>query len=179
MIRFILCIAIAVSLHPNPVFGDSTRKVTNGSPLPRFILNKGEAFDQTTQLIWSRCSLGTTWSKGNGCMGTPHLMPLEDAKKSIEKIGDGWRLPTIQELYSIVKQDCTGPAIETTVFPGINIEEESPYWTISRVEEVPILIYCIDFRNGMVDGHSEGFPLAVRLVRNAPKTPPSQKERPR
>jgi hypothetical protein len=96
-------------------------------------------------------------------------MGFKDAQRYVQKIGHGWRIPTIQELYSIVEQDGTGPAIDTDVFPDvITLGDEAPYWTVTRVEELPVLVYCIDFRNGLVDGHSEGFPLAVRLVRNAP-----------
>ena len=169
MMKCILCTVAAVCLGSALAFGDSDGKITCTPPSPRFILSEGEAFDQATQLIWCRCSLGTTWIKGSGCMGTPRLMSLEDARRSVKKTGGGWRIPTIQELTGIVKQDGTGPAIDTDVFPDvISLGEEAPYWTGSRVEELPRLVYCIDFRNGIVDGHSEGFPMAVRLVRTAP-----------
>ena len=32
---------------------------------------------------------------------------------------------------------------------------------------MPMLIYYIDFMSGRVDGHSEGFIMAVGLVRNS------------
>ena len=96
-------------------------------------------------------------------------MSFGHARESVKKIGGGWRMPTIQELSSIIKQNATGPAIDTDVFPDvISLGDEAPYWTVSRVKVLPKLIYCIDFRNEIVDGHSAGFPMAVRLVRNAP-----------
>lgn len=38
--------------------------------------------------------------------------------------------------------------------------------SLSNVEEIPTLFYYIDFWQVSVDGHSNAYPLAVRLVRN-------------
>lgn len=133
----------------------------------RFILNKGEAFDKVTKLTWRRCSTGATWKEGVGCVGSPKLMCLEDAKLFAKQVGDGWRVPTIKELYSIVEQGCENPAINPIVFQDIrDLGEGAPFWSITRIEEMPMLIYYINFISGRADGHSEGFTMAVRLVRN-------------
>lgn len=47
-----------------------------------------------------------------------------------------------------------------------NLDEGSPYWSTSRMEKMPTLFYYVDFMNGQVDAHSEGFVMAVRFVRN-------------
>ena len=162
MTRSIFCIVVALCLNTSLALCD-------GLPSSRFILRQGEALDQTTKLIWRRCSIGSTWHKGGGCEGTPKLMDFNDAKVHEKEAGNGWRIPTIQELYSIIEHKDRGPAINTEVFPeGINSDEEAPYWTVSRVAELPMLFYFINFQNGLVDGHSQGFVMALRLVRNAP-----------
>ncbi len=142
-------------------------KIVESSPSSSFILNGGEAYDQKTELTWSRCSLGTTWMDGAGCVGTVKLMRLDEAKRTAQSLGADWHIPTIEELYSILEQKCTEPAINTTVFPSVkNFSEGAPYWTDTRIEDIPSLIYYIDFFNGGIDGHTKGFPLAVRLVRS-------------
>jgi hypothetical protein len=95
-------------------------------------------------------------------------MTFEEAKQFAKHASKEWRLPTIEELYSIVEQGCEDPAINSIVFPD-NIRdsgEGAPYWSITRSEDIPMLIYYINFMNGRVDAHSEGFEMAVRLVRN-------------
>ncbi len=138
-----------------------------GSAPSRFVLNRGEVFDKLTNLTWCRCSAGSTWTEGIGCVGSPKLMSFEEAKQFAKQADDGWRIPTIEELHSIVEQDLENPAINPIIFPNVqDFSEGAPYWSATRVEEIPILIYYIDFMSGRVDGHSEGFIMAVRLVRN-------------
>lgn len=136
-------------------------------PSSRFVLNGGEAYDQQTGLTWSRCTAGSTWSSDAGCTGDAKLMRLDEAKQFAQEMGGGWRLPTIAELHSIVEPQCANPAINSTVFPAVtDFGEGAPYWSETHFEEMPQLIYFIDFLDGAVDAHSEGFALAVRLVRS-------------
>lgn len=133
----------------------------------RFILNEGEVFDKVTQLIWCRCSAGAAWKEGAGCIGSPKLMSLEEAGEFAKQAGEGWRVPTIEELYGIVEQECENPAVNPIVFPDVrDLGGGAPYWSVTQIEEMPMLIYFVDFISGRVDGHSEGFTMAVRLVRN-------------
>ncbi len=133
----------------------------------RFKVNQGLVTDTKTKLTWQRCSLGTTWSVDNICTGEVDYMSLSSAKDFALSFNDGWRVPTINELYSIVEPQCINPALNTAVFPNVKeMDEGAPYWSISEVEEIPILFYFIDFWDGRADGHSNEFPLAVRLVRD-------------
>lgn len=158
---------VIICLSSGLVLADSNKQLSrNAEPSP-FILNKGEAFDKVTKLTWSRCSVGTTWKEDAGCVGSPKLMSLEEAQHFARQTGNGWRLPTIKELCSIVEQGCENPVINSIVFPDIkDFGEGAPYWSITRVEEMPMLIYYVDFMSGRVDGHSQGFVMAVRLIRN-------------
>lgn len=153
---------------PGIVLGECHPSGSKSHNRARFKLMEAEALDLTTNLIWSRCSLGARWKKGIGCVGTPKAMRLDDAKKLVQKLGNGWRIPTIEELYGIVETKCSNPAIDTVVFPDVkNLGEGLSYWSISRMKELPKLVYYVDFMNGQVDAHSGGFVMAVRPVRNS------------
>ncbi len=92
-------------------------------------------------------------------------MSFNEAKEHAQKQGNGWRIPTILELYSLIENTCTAPTINSVVFPDIkDWAEGAPYWSNTYIKEMPSLIYYIDFQNGHVDGHTENFFMAVRLV---------------
>lgn len=167
MIKCIACFLIAASFSLGLASGGFADSHAADTLKSRFILNEGEAFDQSTKLTWSRCSAGATWKKGLGCVGSPDLMNLDEAEQFAKELGSGWRVPTIEELCSIVERERTNPALNSEVFPDIReIEEEAPYLTVTKVKEMPSLVYYVDFLSGDIDGHSKGFPMYVRLVRD-------------
>jgi len=169
MKRIITFLMLASWLTSSAVWAACDENITESSPSSRFVLNGGEAYDQQTKLTWNRCSVGTIWTSDAGCIGEVKLLGLDKAKQLAQELGGGWRVPAIEELYSIVEQRCFNPTINSRVFPTVtNFGEGAPYWSDTNVEEIPSLIYFIDFIDGAIDGHSKGFPLAVRLVRSEP-----------
>lgn len=169
MKRVITFLALTSWLSSSAVWAACDENIAESTPASRFVLNGGEAYDPQTKLTWNRCSVGTTWTNDAGCIGEVKLLGLDKAKQFAQELGGGWRVPTIEELYSIVEQGCFNPTINSTVFPAVtNVGEGAPYWSDTPVEEIPSLVYFVDFIDGAVDGHSKGFPLAVRLVRSEP-----------
>jgi Protein of unknown function (DUF1566) len=169
MERHIACFVtvITICLNATTATASCEKSRSASTPTSRFTLIEDKAYDQKTKLTWQRCSVGATWKKGAGCIGRAKLMNLTDATKFAKLVGNDWRVPTIEELYSIVERRCKNPAINTAVFPNVkDLGEGAPYWTSSKIEEIPPLVYYIDFLNGDADGHTKGFSLAVRLVRN-------------
>ena len=134
----------------------------------RFILRGAEAFDTKTGLIWQRCSLGMNWDGKRGCVGEIMSVGLDEATKKAEKLDGKWRVPSGPELESIVDRACGSPVVDANVFPDIAKDEdgEADYWTTNPVGTAN-LYYFFDFMSGQADGHTRGFQLAVRLVRNA------------
>ena len=137
------------------------------TPSNFFIVAGNEVHDTRTQLMWSRCPVGMT-SQGTQCKGAAKLMSLVEAERYARERGDGWRLPTINELLGIVEQRCSNPAINTKIFPGVIelYEGKAKYWSRTPYQDVPTLFYNVDFLDGSVDANSQGIAMGVRLVRN-------------
>lgn len=164
----LLLLALALNLLPNGLMAAACQGEAANVASRRFIFTQGEAYDTRTGLIWRRCSVGMTWTRGGGCTGERASMSFTEALKAAGNAGPGWRIPSIKELYSLVDTACGAPHVDVRTFPDLRFkdEDESAYWTSSALG-LAGLIYYVDLRTGDADAHSPGFALAVRLVRSA------------
>lgn len=96
----------------------------------------GTVVDNVTGLVWSACPQGTTYvhsDPGGSCTGSATGMTWFAAQsvcstRNTEALGGrtDWRLPTADELYTIIDLDYY-PAIHPTLFPGTL--SSTIYWT--------------------------------------------------
>jgi hypothetical protein len=110
----------------------------------RFVIGGETVYDPTTKLTWMRCSYGQIWRKGGGCDGD--VKPVDwDAAMALRVPGDSaWRLPTKDELDSIVESHCKKPAIDEDVFPDTAL---MAYWT--STPSGPSYAWHVNFRWGI------------------------------
>lgn len=78
--------------------------------------NGGEVTDTTTGLIWQRCSVGQIWA-GNTCTGMAASYTHQGAL-SYAASQNGWRLPNVKELSSLVDSSGVSPPIDIAAFPN-------------------------------------------------------------
>lgn len=144
-----------------------------------FINNgNGTVHHSKTGLIWKRCAEGQTWD-GTTCVGTAENYTWQQAFTRVADVNAGasgtwnagqrdWRLPSINELKSIVEQGCYSPSINLTQFPTT---PNVVFWTNSPVANSPDYAWHVHFgfgysSNGIYSSNrSEG--KAVRLVRQS------------
>ena len=163
------CRASLVSIiFPSLVIASSTAQaVCDANQAPRssashFVITDETVYDQTTRLTWMRCSYGQTWHKGGGCDGD--VKPMNwDAAMALRVPGDnGWRLPSKDELDTIVEWHCKKPAIDEEVFPGTAL---IAYW--SSTPSGPSYAWHINFRWGISAWqYLRSNQYAVRFVRD-------------
>jgi hypothetical protein len=120
---------------------------------PRFAINGDTVTDRTTDL---------TWSRGN--VGGKHLN-WADAKKACEALSlcghKDWRLPTIQELLTLVDYERKEPAID----PAFQCESNW-YWTSTAAASSPSgCAWVVYFSGGTSSWGSRDYELCVRAVR--------------
>lgn len=91
------------------------------TPTARFtpINGGGEIKDKVTGLIWQRCAIGQVWNQ-HTCSAPIEAKELtwQEALKEAKALGNGYRLPNIRELYSIVESRCANPSVNSIVFPN-------------------------------------------------------------
>lgn len=128
---------------------------------PRFEVHGDEVYDAKNNLTWARCSVGLSWQNGE-CTGTTSRFTFDEAQKLA---GKGWRVPTKDELASLINKDREEfPKIDTTAFPDMDIMFPW-YWTSTPNGDT--IAWYVDFSHGYTSGFiSKSSPFSVRLVRD-------------
>lgn len=127
-------------------YAECTPSAIEATPTARFTpINGGsEVKDTVTGLIWQRCAIGQVWNQ-NTCSAPIEAKQLtwHEALKEAKALGNGYRLPNIRELHSIVEPRCHNPSINSTVFPNA---VSGQFWS-STPEAIAYSRY-VDFSNG-------------------------------
>lgn len=91
-----------VSYAPN----SNADEKKEGKSIGHYIVyNDGTVYDKKTSLTWMTCSLGQTYTR-NTCIGESKRFSWQDAmdtaKKTTHAGKSDWRLPSVDELHSLV-----------------------------------------------------------------------------
>ena len=162
------------------------------APNARFevdLADSGVVTDLRTGLSWQRCAAGMEIDDANTSILSDDRCELIDqnpqdgvadindddfnndveltyswftALEFAEQAGNGWRIPNLKELSSLVEYACSQPAINANVFPDT---AQDNYWTTTPNARIDSSIWVIDFSTGADDSivkNSSGFVLLVR-----------------
>lgn len=115
-----------------------------------------------TGLIWKECVEGL--SGDNTCAtGTAATYTWQDALKRAVTAGAGWRLPSRNELLSLVETGCSTNMINTTLFPNSPVSRT--FWTSTPAGEGnPTAAWTVRFGDGTVRAANKNNLYYVRLV---------------
>ena len=135
----------------------------------RFVdLLDGKISDSRTGLMWKKCPEGKT---GDACTGS--ALQFSSAKSVADQLAQAnttgdkgysdWRVPTRNELASLVNHACNNPSILGGIFPS---NEAKPYITSSLNANNPgTQIWYVDFSEGHVGTNFLTGGYFLRLVR--------------
>ena len=115
--------------------------------MPRFTQNEDNTVtDNETGLTWTKETLAKDVSYDN----------------ALKVLGEGWRLPTIKELFSLADHTCEAPAIDVEVFPDTKSDW---YWSSTPTAWNDTAVWVVNFSYGDVSiNHRNNF-ACVRAVR--------------
>lgn len=132
--------------------------------LERFTLSsdRESVLDHRMNLIWKRCQEGKRFEHDT-CTGEAKKFAWDAAKKSA---GSGWRLPTHEELKSLVDNTQKSGAINQNLFPE---NETADFWSSTPSDTNPGAAWAVNFGSGYDSGNVVHWtPCFVRLVKSMP-----------
>lgn len=143
------------------------RCVSGGASEQSYTVNGDEVIDNKTDLIWEKCSMSL--NKDETCSGT--ATPATSWQAALEYCenlnlegSDAWRLPSINELKSLLNRSAPRPYIDDAVFPNT---ENGDYWTATTSDMGFSSAWDVSFYSGyqaVVDKSNGG--KFVRCVRD-------------
>ena len=157
--RCALPVVLAALQAASPVWAACDSGQPTRTPTSRYAAKAGEVYDKKTDLTWQRCSVGQRWKEGAGCVGVIKQMTWDEAKAQAT---GGWRLPSKDELTTLLSPTCKHPAINEEVFPDMELDKLW-YWTSS--ENGSFLAWLVDFADGNTNSYDRTDTGSVRLVR--------------
>ena len=123
--------------------------------------------DLKNKIEWMTCPVGMVW-KGNTCIGEAKKFELkfipEIIKLANNQLEGSWRLPTRNELESLICLECEKVKINLKIFPKTPPE---PFWTKDKNFWQPKFNWIVNFLNGNAFGRYPSYkPNYIRLVRD-------------
>jgi len=87
---------------------------------------------------------------------------FKKAEEAIESLGEGWRIPTRQELESILDLSSYDPAVDKDRFPDT---KSTWHWTSTKCAWDSSAVWIVHFNYGHVLSHDRNDYACVRAVR--------------
>jgi len=124
--------------------------ITCGSAQAQYFGSDHTVKDVTTGVTWLRCSVGQVWDPSvETCTGEIVKLNHEEIAIALtqakEQLGGDWRLPSQEELMSLVCDNCPPPKINSKYFPNLSSEA---YWTGDKNWMNPRTYWTVNFMTG-------------------------------
>jgi hypothetical protein len=150
--------AFALPAFALPAWAVCDKTQPTRTPSSRYVINGNQVYDRKTELTWQRCSVGQQ-ARGAACAGAVKQITWDEAKAA-EKTG--WRLPTKDELATLISPTCKDPAMNAEAFPNLD-KDKLWYWTSTVNGD--FLAWLVNFADGSSTSFDRTDIGAVRLVR--------------
>jgi hypothetical protein len=124
------------------------------APAGRYTVTSGAVYDSKTKLTWQQTVPATTYSWA--------AAKTYCADVGATLGGTGWRLPTRNELLTIVDYSRQNPSIDPTAFPST---PSNTYWTSSPLAGSSTNAWYVNFTYGPSNYYGISSSLNVRCVR--------------
>ena len=160
----------ATESHPNRTTNEAAVAATGSLISGRYRnLDDGTLLDTCTGLQWMRCPLGQSWD-GRTCCGEAVSCKWNDLSERVAAFNHqggyaghrDWRVPTINELRTLIDEGTRNPATDRGAFP----ETRGWFWSSTLGPYGSSSAWFVNFNHGNVFTNFQSNAFYVRLVRD-------------
>jgi hypothetical protein len=138
--------AVGVGLYVSPTRANA--------PAGRYVINAGAVTDTKTGLLWQQQAPAQSYTFADAAAYCSGLQ--------LAGYTNGWRVPNVRELLSLIDDTRWAPAIDTAAFP----ETPSKYfWTSTTYASASSYAWSVIFTSGETSDVPKTLPEQVRCVR--------------
>tara|TARA_R110001583_G_scaffold69544_2_gene197109 strand:- start:29407 stop:30489 length:1083 start_codon:yes stop_codon:yes gene_type:complete len=189
LIQFFISVTLLLLVFIYPLAAAQVCNTDGAKTMPseRYVVfgDKYYVRDRVTGLEWTRCAIGQSWNnEKNECQEitkkqVKSWFSYDSAVAEVKRYrlltnNNNWRLPTINELLTIVEHRCQSPAINVDVFPNA---PSWRFWSASSMVNNEYYAWVTDFDDGSaetilksVSSHYIRLVKGNNLLLNKPKT---------
>lgn len=165
--RRVICALALLCSTPAMAIQNCPAGLPRVAPDSRFSISEpvsGEVVvtDLMTGLVWKQCGEPTSAPTCVGLDSYTWAQALLRARASTHAGFEDWRIPTTEELRSVVETGCMGPAMNLTVFPNAS---NGDTWTSSTLPWSTGQAFLVRMSDGTVLAGGKQVRQRVRLVR--------------
>ncbi len=131
---------------------------SDGDPSLRYTASGDAVLDTWTGLEWRRCAEGQLFESG-ACAGIGTRLSRVDAAAACP---DGWRVPSISELLSIVNPCGQDPSAYSAAYPDT---PPASFWSDTVFPDVEERTWSVDFIIGWTEPLPDDALARLRCVR--------------
>ncbi|WP_322044222.1 DUF1566 domain-containing protein [Paraburkholderia sp. J67] len=135
----------------------------------RFVVHGNEVYDKKTDLTWQRCNYGETWDEEeHWCKGVTKRLSMTQVLADVEKDQNGWRLPDIGEVMSLLEVACADTKTADNPVPVFPEMLPNTYYLSSSMRDDQNNVNVGQCFGSMVNnvGVGKGYVSVARLVRS-------------
>jgi len=125
----------------------------------------GTVSDNGTGLVWQKCSRGQDATTCSGTATTANWQTALQYCRNLTLDDRSWRLPSVNELGSIVDYSVENPSINTAFFPNT---ESLYYWSSTTWGDSKTHAWEFYFYLGIISGNVKTADDYVRCVADGP-----------
>lgn len=126
-----------------------------------FFYDGDYALDINTGFSWKICSYGQSVNGQHECVGEAQKLSYQEAQEIARHTQGEWRLPTKQEISTLIDKSCGTPTIDTSVFSNT---QANWYWVDDNRLDSESAYFS--FETGVYAwGNNEHFHFYLRLIK--------------
>ena len=151
-------------VYNRPIWRMLDKEFVDHEPNPRFaVCDNGTPADESDDMVFDK-ETGLVWERRPYNVHNSWYTCIDYCYSRYKGGRKGWRLPTIEELASLV-DPTQGPPTLPNGHPFVNVQSTEHYWTLTTNARDTSEALCVGFDDGEITAYSKNWSMWAWCVR--------------